>query len=113
MKLQINGFDIEVNTDDANMTIKVLDASGKELSNNTYNQSTESGEEINKVDMPSAEETTTPVQPEKTVQPAVQETEPAQTQPSAQPVQGEEQEVGESYMPDFETFKKLRKLGKI
>lgn len=113
MKIQINGFDIEVNTEESNMTIKVLDATGKELSNNTYAQSLEDGNEITNVEIPSTEET----------QPAVQEV-PAQpvqgengaqtsTQPET-PAQGDEAvQTGESFIPDFATFKKLRKEGKL
>jgi len=41
MKIQINGFDIEINTNEAEMSVKVLDASGKELANNTYTQTLE------------------------------------------------------------------------
>ena len=41
IKLTVNGFDIEIDTADENMSLKVLDASGKELSNNSYVQSLE------------------------------------------------------------------------
>jgi len=111
MKIQINGFDIEVNTEESNMTVKVLDSTGKELSNNTYTQSLESGDEIKPVDIPSTEETVT--------EPGVQET-PAQPVQGEEAVQGEEPvqdeeaaQTGESFIPDFETFKILRKTGKI
>lgn len=40
MNIQINGFDIEINTEDTTLTLKVTDASGKELSNNTFTQET-------------------------------------------------------------------------
>lgn len=40
MKIQINGFDIELLENDSNISLKITDASGKELSNNTYAQST-------------------------------------------------------------------------
>ena len=114
MKLQINGFDIEVNTEESNMTVKVLDANGKELSNNTYTQSATPGEEITPVDMPSAEDTATeepaetPAEGETTEIPAEGTEEPA-----AEGETAEEPAVGESFIPDFETFKKMRKEKKI
>ena len=46
MKIQINGFDIELNTEEANLSIKVMDAEGKELSNNTYTQTEIDTEEV-------------------------------------------------------------------
>lgn len=113
MKIQINGFDIEVNTEESNMTVKVLDANGKELSNNTYTQSATPGEEITPVDMPSAEDTA--AQPATEETPAAEETPTADAQPAsaAEETTEEEPAVGESFVPDFETFKKLRKDGKI
>lgn len=57
MKIQINGFDIEVLTEESNLTIKVIDANGKELSNNTFTQQEATSTEINAVDMPSVEDT--------------------------------------------------------
>lgn len=117
MKLQINGFDIEVNTEESNMTVKVLDANGKELSNNTYTQSATPGEEITPVDMPSAEDTATeepaetPAEGETTETPAEGTEEPAAEGETAQ--NAEEPAVGESFIPDFETFKKMRKEKKI
>ena len=96
MKLQINGFDIEVNTEESNMTVKVLDANGKELSNNTYTQSSTEDEDITPVDMPSAEDTMTDEPAEETEEETTDE--PAE----------ETEEFGESFIPDFETFKKLR-----
>ena len=112
MKLQINGFDIEVNTEESNMTVKVLDANGKELSNNTYTQTATPGNEITPVDMPSAEDAAT-------TEPAATETPEGETaaqpaeEPAAQPAETEEPAVGESFIPDFDTFKKMRKEGKI
>jgi len=124
MKIQINGFDIELNTEESNMTVKVLDANGKELSNNTYNQSSTTGEEITPVDMPSAEDTATeepateePATEEPaTEEPATEEPateEPATEEPATEEPATEEPNMGESFVPDFETFKKLRKAGKI
>lgn len=116
MKIQINGFDIEVNTEESNMSVKVLDANGKELSNNTYTQSSTNDEEVAKVDMPSVENTEPVV---AQVQPSTQpetKTQSTEEQPS-QPVQSTEEQptedTGESFIPTFETFKKLRKEGKI
>lgn len=120
MKIQINGFDIEVNTDESNMTIKVMDSTGKELSNNTYEQAIKSDDEIQNVDIPSTEETQSEVQetPGQETEPGVQEETPAQGEET--PAQGTENvqdeepvQTGESFIPDFETFKKLRKLGKL
>lgn len=110
MKIQINGFDIEINTEEANMTVKVLDANGKELSNNTYTQSS-TQDEVTPVDMPSAEDTAT-TEPAAEETPAPEET-PETTEET--PAEGavEEPAVGESFMPDFDTFKKLRKEGKL
>lgn len=122
MKIQINGFDIEVNTEESNLAVKVLDANGKELSNNTYNQSSTTGDEIKPVEMPSAENT----EPTSTEQPAEQSTEenpvtgestPAENNTEA-PQQGDVTDantdiMGEGFVPDFETFKKLRSEGKI
>lgn len=122
MKIQINGFDIEVNTEESNLAVKVLDANGKELSNNTYNQSSTTEDEITPVEMPSAENT----EPTSTEQPAEQPTEgtpeggestPAENNTEA-PEQGDVTDantdiMGEGFVPDFETFKKLRSEGKI
>lgn len=107
MKIQINGFDIEVNTEEANMTVKVIDSTGKELSNNTYAQTLSPSEEVQPVQIPSVEET-------PTAQQAVQET-PAQAQPAAQAQTQSEETVQteESFVPNFESFKKLRNAGKI
>ena len=42
IKLTVDGFDIEIqNNDGKNIYVKVLDASGKELSNNLYEQTME------------------------------------------------------------------------
>jgi hypothetical protein len=124
MKLQINGFDIEVNTEESNMTVKVLDANGKELSNNTYTQSLEQGETITPVDMPSAEDTATETPSETPAEGVPTEDTtggsglPTEDDTNAGdgglPTEDEANAgVGESFVPDFDTFKKLRKEGKI
>lgn len=58
MKLQINGFDIEINEDDTSLTLTVIDANGKELSNNVYTQSTEQND-VQDAEVESAEEIAT------------------------------------------------------
>lgn len=120
MKIQINGFDIEINTEEANMSVKVLDANGKELSNNTYTQSPAGDDEINNVDMPSAQntdETNPPAQDldSTEAQTGTEGEENLSPVGVANDVQQatEEEQTGESYIPDFETFKKLRKAKKI
>jgi hypothetical protein len=123
MKLQINGFDIEVNTEESNMTVKVLDANGKELSNNTYTQSATPGEEITPVDMPSAEDTATTEPATDAPAEGTEGETPAEGTEGETPAEGtegetptestEEPAVGESFIPDFETFKKMRKENKI
>ncbi len=85
MKIQINGFDIEIITDDTTLTMKVLDASGKELSNNTFEQSDAQGaQEVQPADLKSAENS---------------------VQPDAQP---EIEETEESLIPTLESLKKLK-----
>ena len=124
MKLQINGFDIEINSDEANISMKVMDANGTELSNNTYSQSTEAeSEEIQDVDMPEVDEVETE---EEVVEDDVEETEAteddATEEETEEPAEGnegdaaifdEDEETGESYefkeLPDFETFKESLK----
>jgi len=82
MKIEINGFSIEVTTDDQNLSIKISDANGKELSSNTYSQKS-TIEEPKQAPLPSAEETAS--------------TETAST------------EVEEGLIPTFEQFKKSLK----
>ena len=115
MKLQINGFDIEVNTEESNMTVKVLDANGKELSNNTYTQSLEQGETITPVDMPSAEDTAaeTPTETPTEGVPTEDATSGSELPTEDDADADADANVGESFVPDFDTFKKLRKEGKI
>lgn len=122
MKIQINGFDIEVNTEESNLAVKVLDANGKELSNNTYNQSSTTGEEITPVEMPSAENTATTEPTSEEPAAPTEGTPEGETQPATgneeTPAQGDVTDantdiMGEGFVPDFETFKKLRSEGKI
>lgn len=110
MKIQFNGFDIEINQDDTNIAVKVMDANGKELSNNSYMQSTGSDEEeeIQDADV-------TPVEDVPTDEEGVEET-PEEGESTEETEETEEEtpeeteeEVGESYMPSFEDFKKKLK----
>ena len=73
MKIQIDGFDIELLTEEGTMTIKVLDANGKELSNNTYNQTETTDTEVQSTDVQPT------VQPSVQVQPVVQPVTPEPT----------------------------------
>jgi len=41
MKIEINGFKMEIELDGSALNVKIYDSMDKELSNNTYNQSTE------------------------------------------------------------------------
>lgn len=56
MKIQINGFDIEINTSDTEMMVKVIDANGQELSNNTYSQSLDTSDGVEDVEIPGLDE---------------------------------------------------------
>lgn len=56
MKIDINGFTVSITTEDQNLGIKVTDANGKELSNNTYSQKSTIEEPV-QAPMPSVEET--------------------------------------------------------
>jgi hypothetical protein len=111
MKIQINGFDNEILTEEQNLMIKILDASGKELSNNTYEQSEEGAgsSEITQPEMGSSEDIVS-TQEEET-QPGMEDT---QTQPETQEEENENED-GEQTMeklinfPDYETYKKNRK----
>lgn len=113
MKLQINGFDIEINTDEANITMKVMDANGKELSNNTYSQSSEQAEDVVDVEMPETEDAIETTE-ETTEEPLIDvegSTEEESTEEEDESTETEEEqsdveETGESLIVDFETFKK-------
>jgi len=99
MKIQINGFDIEVNTEDQSMSIKIIDASGKELSNNTYSQTLEGSEDLTDVEIPEVEDV------ESTEDSDIENTEETDTE-----TENDTEEIEESFfIPDFEEFKKSRK----
>ncbi len=110
MKIQINGFDIEILTEEQNLMIKILDASGKELSNNTYEQSEEGAgsSEITQPEMGSSEDIVS-TQEEDT------QTQPESETQEGEGTQSETQEEGEQTMekmlnfPDYDTYKKNRK----
>lgn len=111
MKIQTNGFDIEINTDEATMSVKIIDASGKELSNNTYAQTMEGDEssEITEPDLNTPEET---AEEETTEEMPVDGEETTEEETTEEPVDGEETTEedktleNESYFPTFEEFKK-------
>lgn len=104
MKLLIDGFEIEINsdTDEANLTLTVKDASGKELANNTFVQEEQS--QVEPAQMPSAQDVTG----SQTEPGAQAQTEPkAQAQPAqAQPVQAQEKLT---LIPSLESFKTKKK----
>lgn len=111
MKLQLNGFDIEINTDDVNITLKIMDANGKELSNNTYSQSMDQSDDVIDVDVPETEEIaddaeTSEEEPIETGD----DTELTDEESGVEDEDNNEEEMGESFIVDFETFKRnLRK----
>ena len=107
MKIQFNGFDIEINQDDTNIAVKVMDANGKELSNNSYMQSmdSESEEEIQDADVTSVEDAAA----EEGVEETSDDTESTEGDETEEEEEETEEEVGESYMPSFEDFKKKLK----
>ena len=111
MKIQIDGFDIELLTEEGTMTIKVLDANGKELSNNTYNQTETTDTEVQSTEVPTPEETASDVQPITEETPKENDETSVQNGEEAQSVQPNELEEG--FIPTLEQFKKLRKAGKI
>ncbi len=89
MKILLNGFEFEIMSDDTQVTVKVTDAEGTELSNNTYTQKTAS-DEVKPAQMPSVQDETGA---QTQVQPGAQET----TQPVAE---------DESLIPSLESIKK-------
>lgn len=118
MKIQLNGFDIEINTDETNMVIKVMDASGKELSNNTYEQSLDDEGNANPVDMPSAEETASDdsnpegdTAPEAQPEGGEENPEGAETAPEAD-TEVSDEEMQEGLIPSFEQWKKIQESKK-
>jgi len=110
MKIQTNGFDIEINTDDATMSVKIIDASGKELSNNTYSQTMEGeeSEEIVQPDLNTPEETAEEeAAPEETVEEQPTEEETTEETTEEEPAEEEDKTLeNENYMPTFEEFMK-------
>lgn len=114
MKIQLNGFDIEINTEETNMTVKVMDASGKELSNNTFEQSLDSDGTPNPAEMPSAEETASDDSNPEGNEPPTEDTEGVQGDDTAgaPEVQGEEEvteeELGEGLIPSFQQWKAIK-----
>jgi penicillin-binding protein 1A len=113
MKIQTNGFDIEINTDDATMSVKIIDASGKELSNNTYSQTMEGeqSEEIVEPDLNTPEETAEEeATPEETVEEQPTEEETTEEPIEEEPTEEEDKTLeNENYMPTFEEFMKKTK----
>lgn len=114
MKIQLNGFDIEINTEETKMTVKVMDASGKELSNNTFEQSLDDSGEPNPTDMPSAEETASDdSNPEGDTQPVEgEEAQPAVQEPETTEEEVTEEEMAEGLVPSFEQWKKISEAKK-
>ncbi len=116
MKIQINGFDIEINTDEANIGIKIMDANGKELSNNTYSQTSEETDTPTDVEVPNTEDVASeePATDDEAVEQANDETETVQ-EPTEEDIVQEEpvENTGESFMMDFESFKKAINEKKI
>lgn len=120
MKIQINGFDIEINTEDTNMVVKVLDASGKELSNNTFAQSTDANASPDAVDMPSAEDTASTDNPDDTgstddidgSQPPVDDVPNPGEGEAGENQEITDDEMAEGFCPSFEQFKKMNEAKK-
>jgi hypothetical protein len=114
MKLQINGFDIEINTDEANITMKVMDANGKELSNNTFTQSMEQTDDVIDVDMPETDEIADEVVEDEIADDVVEDDVVEDDVVEDDEVEDDEveddevveDEVGESFILNFEDFKK-------
>lgn len=102
MKLELNGFAIEIDTNETSLMVKVMDASEKVLSDNTYEQT--STEQVTDV-------TETPVEE---VTPQAEETTDTTTTTEEKPsgetttTTEEETKVEEMMMPTFEAFKKLK-----
>ena len=103
MKLLIDGFEIEINsnTDEANLTLTVKDASGKELANNTFVQEEQS--QVEPAQLPSAQDVTTGAQIQP--QPGAQGAQGAQKE-EPQPVQAQEKLT---LIPSLESFKTKKK----
>lgn len=114
MKIQIAGFDIEINEDGANLAIKVIDANGTELSNNSYTQSISTDDTIEDTDIPAVEETDieeTDIEETEETTDAEETTEETTEDDDIDFEDGdfEDEELGESFIPDFATFKNRKK----
>lgn len=118
MKIQMNGFDIEIETSDADMMVKVIDANGQELSNNTYAQTLETSDDVEDVDVPSVDDMG---DDEEENEEGVEETDTEDEESSddtdddtdddteTDDVDGEDDiTFDENKVYDFETFKKLK-----
>lgn len=105
MKLQINGFDIEINTSDTEMSIKVIDANGQELAHNTFTQSLETSDDLQDVDIPAVEETDTDTDTDIDSEESTELRETEETDDLGDIEDLEDLE--ESIVLDFEQYKKL------
>lgn len=110
MKLEINGFSIELTTDDINLSLKVSDASGKELSNNTYVQ--EQSSDVVPAEIPNPENTDGAT-PATTPEPGAEGTTPEGTTPTTDPADQTTPATESVFIPTLEEFKKMLKEGKI
>lgn len=109
MKIQLNGYDIEILTNEADISIKVMDATGKELSNNTYTQAAQTETEVKPVEMKTADQ----VAEETTVEGGDENAAGATEEVTGEKPAGEAEVTGESKFYSFEEFKKLMKEGKL
>lgn len=113
MKLQIAGFDIEFNQDQDTLAIKVLDANGKELSNNTFSQSLDTTDDVDDVAVPGVEEVDETTEDE-TTETEEETTDEETTEEETDEVEDLEDELEdledleESFMT-FEQYKKRKK----
>lgn len=117
MKLQINGFDIEINTSDTEMSIKVIDANGQELAHNTFTQSLETSDDLQDVDIPAVEETDTDTDTDTEELAELEETDTNTNTAELEDTDTEEdtdltdiddlEDLEESVVLDFEQYKKL------
>lgn len=105
MKIQINGFDIEINTNEAEMSVKVLDASGKELANNTYTQTLEGTPEPG-VEDPGME-TADDVNADAT-EPGAEETEDTGLEPGTEEEDSTLEDETENESLEFPTFEQFK-----
>lgn len=116
MKIQISGFDIEINEDGTNLSIKVMDSTGTELSNNSYQQNISTDDTIQDTELPAVDEVApedTMVDDSETENTETENTEEVENQETTDEIpeqteaeEDEAQVMGESLLVDFETFKK-------